>query len=134
MSKVDILASVRKELLFLADFSILFLKPVEDMSHLDTWGIRCAIRTDASGLSAEERNILKFRIGLAGRRPHTVAEVARKFSIPVDTVVDIQERALRAGRPGSSGEPPAAGAGVPRRPPPDAGEGHAMLREVEDDQ
>ena len=46
-------------------------------------------------MSGREKEILDLRFGLSGSRPHTLAEVARKFGLSRERVRQIEEAALK---------------------------------------
>ena len=46
-------------------------------------------------MSQREREILDLRFGLADKKPHTLAEVAKKFKISRERVRQIEESALK---------------------------------------
>ncbi len=46
-------------------------------------------------MSEREREVLDMRFGLADKRPHTLAEVAKKLGVSRERIRQIEEAALR---------------------------------------
>lgn len=96
-----------EEISFFIDYIRFSIQGEIGMAHVDVIWIRRRISTKDSpffpSLTSTERDLLKYRIGLKGGRPHTVEELSEKFGISIADVLLIQEKALtqRARRPRS---------------------------------
>lgn len=68
------------------------------MPQIDVIRIRRGIRNNDNPffptLTSTERDLLNYRIGLKGGRPHTVEELSEKFGMNIADVLLIQEKAL----------------------------------------
>jgi DNA-directed RNA polymerase sigma subunit (sigma70/sigma32) len=85
------------EISFFVDYVRLSLQGEIGMSNVDVLRIRRRIRTKKgpfADLTPTERELLRYRIGLKGGRPHTVGELSKRFGISPEEVLAIQEKAL----------------------------------------
>jgi RNA polymerase sigma factor (sigma-70 family) len=79
-------------------FRDLLVSPEEEASpyspRLEDLSLEEGLNRALDRLGARERNVVRLRFGLEGEAPHTLAAVARLFSVSVERIRQIQVRAL----------------------------------------